>query len=195
MAKRIAIVLGHPDPDTGTYCHALAHAYEIGAREAGHEVARVDVASLDFKLLRTKTDYEAGAAPEALIPSQEALAAADHWVVIYPLWLGTMPALLKGFLEQVLRPGYAYQGPAMGSGFRKLMAGKSARIVITMGMPALVYRWFFRAHSLKSLERNILGFVGIGPIRESLIGLVDAGNDGRRKRWLDRMRTLGRRGV
>ena len=108
MAKRIAIVLGHPDPDTGTYCHALAHAYEIGAREAGHEVARVDVASLDFKLLRTKTDYEAGAAPAALIPSQQALAAADHWVVIYPLWLGTMPALLKGFLEQTLRDGFAF---------------------------------------------------------------------------------------
>ena len=41
-----------------------------------------------------------------------------------------------------------------------------------MGMPALVYRWYFRAHSVKSLERNILGMVGIAPVSETLIGTV-----------------------
>ncbi len=41
-----------------------------------------------------------------------------------------------------------------------------------MGMPALVYRWYFRAHSVRSLERNILGFVGIAPVNETLIGLT-----------------------
>ena len=62
-----------------------------------------------------------------------------------------------------------------------------------MGMPALVYRWFFRAHSLKSLERNILGFVGIGPIRETLIGMVEA-SAASRERWLAKLRALGGRG-
>jgi hypothetical protein len=52
---------------------------------------------------------------------------------------------------------------------------------------------YFRAHSLKSPERNILGFYGIGPIRESLIGMVEAG-EARRKKWLDKMRSLGRKG-
>ena len=74
------------------------------------------------------------------------------------------------------------------------LKNKSARIVVTMGMPALVYRWYFGAHSLKSLERNILGFCGIGPIRESLVGMVD-GPARRRERWLTRMRALGRRGL
>jgi putative NADPH-quinone reductase len=51
------------------------------------------------------------------------------------------------------------------------LAGKGARIIVTTGMPAPIYRWYFGAHSLKSLERNILGFCGFGPIKESLISL------------------------
>jgi putative NADPH-quinone reductase len=60
-----------------------------------------------------------------------------------------------------------------------------------MGMPAVVYRWYFRAHSVKSLERNILGFVGIAPVHETLVGSVDQlGEDGVAK-WKARMRALG----
>ena len=85
---------------------------------------------------------------------------------------GSMPALLKAFLEQVLRPGFAF-GAAERRGMpKKLLAGKSARIVVTMGMPAFFYRLYYRAHSLKSLERNILGFVGIKPVRVTLLGNV-----------------------
>ena len=81
-----------------------------------------------------------------------------------------MPALLKGFLEQVAQPGFAI-GTAKTDGFpAKLLSGRSARVVVTMGMPALIYRWYFRAHSVKALERNILGFAGIAPIHETLIG-------------------------
>jgi putative NADPH-quinone reductase len=118
---------------------------------------------------------------------------ADHLVIFYPLWMGTMPALLKAFLEQVFRPGFAYSEKAEGKGWNRLLKGKSARIVVTMGMPALIYRWYFGAHSLRSLERNILGMCGIGPIRESLIGMVEGGN-ARREKWLDRMYALGRKG-
>jgi len=113
-------------------------------------------------------------------------------VIVYPLWLGTMPALLKGFLEQALRPGFAFD-PRSRSLWARPLKGRSARIVVTMGMPALVYRWYFGAHSLKSLERNILGFCGIRPIRESLFGMVDAAGEARRGRWLERLRAYGQR--
>ncbi len=60
-----------------------------------------------------------------------------------------------------------------------------------MGMTALVYRWYFRAHSVKSLERNILGFVGIAPVHETLVRSVEQlGDDGIAK-WKARMRALG----
>ena len=70
--------------------------------------------------------------------------------------------------------------------------GRSARIVVTMGMPALAYRWYFGAHSLKSLERNILSFCGIRPIRENLFGMVEAAGDAKRRQWLELMRGHGR---
>lgn len=105
-----------------------------------------------------------------------------------------MPALLKAFLEQTFRPGFALPSADAAKTSRKPLSGKSARIVVTMGMPAFVYRWYFRAHSLKSLERSILRFCGIGPIRASLIGAIETTEESYRVRWLGRMRALGQAG-
>ncbi len=74
------------------------------------------------------------------------------------------------------------------------LKGRSARIVVTMGMPTLAYRWYFRAHSLKSLERNILKFAGIAPVRESLFGMVENVSPARRSRWLEQMQDHGAAG-
>jgi putative NADPH-quinone reductase len=192
--KRIVIIQGHPDPSGNRYGHALADAYAKGAVEGGHAIQRIDVARLDFPLLRTKEDWNGGAAPSAIREVQSAIGEAEHLVILYPLWLGAMPALLKAFLEQLFRPGFGITQPETGKMWKKLLTGKSARIVVTMGMPAFLYRWYFRAHSLKSLERNILGFCGIGPIKESLIGMIEAKDPSKRERWLAKMRDLGREG-
>lgn len=194
MAKRVAIIQGHPDPAGGHLCHALADAYADGARAAGHAVRRIEVARLDVPVLRTQAEFERGAAPTSLAEAQDAIRWAEHLVIVFPLWLGTMPALLKAFLEQTLRPGFAFEYGARGFP-KKRLAGRSARIVVTMGMPALVYRWYFGAHGLRGMERNILRFVGIRPIRESLFGMVEAVSDDKRRGWLARMAALGRRGA
>lgn len=190
MIKRILIIQGHPDAGAAHFCHALAMAYADGARAAGHSVQTLDVAKLDFPLLRSKAEWEGGPLPPALKPAQEAIQWAEHMVFFFPLWLGGMPALLKGFLEQVARPGFALSAMD-GKGLpKKLLTGRSARLVVTMGMPAVVYRWVFRAHSLKALERNILGFVGIAPIHETLVGMVE-GEPRDRARWLKKLEQLG----
>ncbi|MCP4319851.1 MAG: NAD(P)H-dependent oxidoreductase [Hyphomicrobiales bacterium] len=189
---RISIIQGHPDPAGNHLCNALGDAYAHGAKAAGHAVNIIDVAHLDFPLLRSQKDWHdgEGATPPGLSEAQKSCLEADHFVFIYPLWLGTMPALLKGFLEQVFRPGIAM---SYGEGFPKaLLKGKSARIVISMGMPALAYRYYFMAHSLKNLQRNILGFVGIKPIRSTVFGMVEQVSDQKRQSWLDKMRELGR---
>ncbi len=189
---RILIVQGHPDPAGGHLCHALAQAYREGALAAGHEVRVIDVAQLDFPLLRTQAEWTDGALPAVLLPSQASIAWAQHLVFVFPLWMGDMPALLKAYFEQVARPGFAFDRSKGGGPLgQKALGGRSARIVVTMGMPALVYRYVFRAHSVKALERNILGFVGIAPIRETLVGQVDTlGADGV-ARWLRTLRRLG----
>lgn len=193
MPRRIALIQGHPDPDDARYCRGLAAAYAKGARLAGHEVREIDVAKLEFPLLRTQGHFKSGAVPADIAAAQDAIGWADHLVIIYPLWLGTMPALLKAFFEQVFRPGFAFEYLPKGR-WRKALKGRSARIVITMGMPAFFYRWFYRAHSLKSLERNILNFSGIGPCRETLIGMVEALGDVKRQKVLRKMSDLGRQG-
>ncbi|MEM6462816.1 MAG: NAD(P)H-dependent oxidoreductase [Pseudomonadota bacterium] len=188
---RIAVIQGHPDSVANHLCHALADAYAQGASAAGHEVDIVAVASLEFPLLRSKDDWLRGeeATPSGLREAQKICTAADHLVLIYPLWLGTMPALLKGFLEQVFRPGVALGD---GRGFPVgLLKGKSARVVVTMGMPALAYRYYFMAHSLKNLQRNILGFAGIKPIRTTIFGLVENVSEKRSQKWMHTMRTIG----
>ncbi len=189
MPRRIAIIQGHPDPRGNHFGHALAEAYAQAATAAGHEVRRIEVAKIDFPLLRSKAEFENGTPPEPIREAQEAIRWADHLVILYPLWHGEMPALLKAFLEQVFRHGFAMTTEDRGWP-KKLLKGKSAHIVVTMGMPAFFYRWYFGAHSLKSLRRNILGFSGIGPIRASLIGMVE-GSAAKREKWLATMRALG----
>ena len=130
--------------------------------------------------------------PPALVPAQQDIVWAQHLVLMFPLWLGDMPALMKAFLEQVARPGLAGAVRAEGAMPPKALAGRSARIVVTMGMPALAYRWVFRAHSVKSLERNILGILGVAPVHETLIGGVAGFRADDVARWC---RTLGRLGA
>lgn len=192
QGQHIVIVQGHPDPAGGHLCHALADAYAQGARQGGHAVRRIDVAQLDFPLLRSQHDWKHGRVPAALVPAQQDLLWCSHLLMLFPLWMGDMPALLKGFIEQVARPGLAGMPTSDGSMPPKALKGRSARLVVTMGMPALVYRYYFRAHSLKSLERNILGMVGIAPVHETLIGLVERLDEVKISRWTARMRKLGR---
>ena len=193
-AKNILLIQGHPDKIKAHLCHALASCYAVGANEAGHVVRWINVAELNFPLLRSQKAWEEGALPTVLQPAQDDIAWATHIVLFFPLWLGDMPALLKGFLEQVARPGFAFEREKGATSFgKKGLTGRSARIVVTMRMPALVYRWFYRAHSVKSLERNILGFVGISPVHETLIGMAGNLKAGDAQKWLKKLRRMGQR--
>jgi len=189
-ARGAAIIQGHPDSGERHLCHALADAYAEGATAAGHAVSRIEVAQLDFPILRTAEDFQRSVLPEALIPARDAIVSARHLVIVFPLWFGTMPALLKAFLEQAMRPGVAFEYRAHGFP-RALLSGRSARIVVTMGMPAPIYRWWFGAHGVRGLERNVLRFVGLRPVRETLLGSVGEASETRRGEWLARMKRHG----
>lgn len=190
VPRRITIIQGHPDADHGHLCHALADAYRSGAEAAGAEVRTVDVARMSFPMIRNREDFERGTRPPDIQEAQSMIRTSDHLVIVYPLWLGTMPALLKGFLEQVFRYDFAFE-PLPGGRYSRKLAGRSARVVVTMGMPVFAYRWYFGAHSLKSLERNVLKFAGIRPVRESLFGNVENASDKTRQRWLAHLHRLG----
>src|SRR5688500_12233228 len=105
---RILIIDGHPDARPQRFMHALARAYCDGAKAAGHEVEMLTVGALDFPLLRTAEDFQIGEPSPTIRAAQESIRRAEHVVILFPLWLGAMPALLKAFFEQTLRPGFAF---------------------------------------------------------------------------------------
>jgi len=192
MGKNILVIDAHPDGSPGRLVHALAAKYANAAEAGGHLVQVVKLCELEFPWLRSAAEF--AEPPKGVIGSQQQhFRWADHVVIIYPLWLGSMPALLKAYLEQVMRPGFAF-AYGKGKGLpKKLLVGKSARIVVTMGMPSLFYQLYYRSHSVRSLARNILGFVGFKPVRVSLIGNVE-GSVKARERCINELLAHARRG-
>jgi putative NADPH-quinone reductase len=195
MPSRIAIIQGHPDPEKGHYCNALAQAYAEGARAASHKVDIIETARLDLPFIRNQKQWREKHTDPAILAVQETVRNADHLVIIYPLWLGDMPAILKSFLEHLSCGGFVISLDQNGHWDQNLK-GKSARVIVTMGMPAIAYRLFYFSHSLKSLERNILKFAGVKPVRTSLLGMVEGEKRApARAKWLAEIRDLGARAV
>lgn len=188
---RIAVINGHPDASPERFCAGLTEAYGTAAQAAGHQVTGFAVGAHTVPLLKNEAEFEAPPPPE-FEEAREAIRAADHLVLIFPLWFGTMPAALKAYLEQLGRDNF-FIGPTEGPGFpAKKMRGKSARIIVTMGMPALAYRFIFGAHSVKALEGAILGLAGFKPVRHSLCGTVADAKQ--RQRMLSTVTALGQEG-
>jgi putative NADPH-quinone reductase len=191
--KRILVINGHPDPASEHLCAALAEAYARGATVAGHEVARLDVGALDFPLIRSLKDYQSGEVTEDMARAQESVKHAHHLVFVFPIWFGSPPALLKGFFEQLLRYGFSWSSPqaAMSS----VLTGKSARLIVTMGMPTPVFRFLLGSHGLAGLEKGLFLVTGVGPVRRTLLGGAHDDAPQRKAKWLALAEDLGRRGA
>jgi len=191
-ARKVLVINGHPDPSPDRLCSALARAYAEGAMEAGLQVRRLSIGEMTFPLVRTATEFAAPARDQTILDAQQDFTWADHVVLVHPLWLGSEPAMLKAFLEQVLRYGFAL--PAEGMRLRGLLKGRSIRLVVTMGMPAMAYRLAFGGPGLKALMPMAFFISGFWPIRIRLIGGVGSASAAKRAGWLGQMRRFGRRG-
>jgi putative NADPH-quinone reductase len=167
--KRIAIINGHPDASPERLCSALARAYRDGAEAAGFKVEQIDIAAIDFPILRQPADFTTKSTQPTIVEAQAKILDANHLVFIFPLWLGGPPALLKAFLEQLARGQFLLREgkhgfPAGG------LKGRSVRVIVTMGMPPLVYRVIFGARGIKAFNQGILRLAGLSPIRTSYFG-------------------------
>jgi putative NADPH-quinone reductase/1,4-dihydroxy-2-naphthoate octaprenyltransferase len=186
---RVLVVLGHPRE--ASLCGALADAFAEGAAGTGALVRRLSLAGRAFEL------NVLGRSPrdQALEPIvEEAIALidwADHLVFVFPTWWGTMPALLKGFLDRVLLPGRAFVECEGGTGYQGLLGGKSAHLLVTMDTPPVIHRVVYRAPGLNGLGRATLGFCGVAPVRRTVFGSVKDSTPERRSAWLARARALG----
>lgn len=122
----------------------------------------------------------------------DTLTASEHWVFVFPLWLGDMPAILKGFLERILQPDLIRRHGTDSAMNWRIFDNKSARLIMTMGMPVTVYRFWYWPHALKLFRNNILHFIGVKPVRETLFGMVAEVSHEKREQWLKEVEALGK---
>lgn len=193
MPKRILVINGHPDTRPERFCSALTAAYVQSAMDAGHEVRRIDVGTLDFPLLAKFEEFRVSPENPALRKAQVDIAWAEHLVFIHPLWLGAAPALLKGFLERVACGGFGFDSGTAGNPHRGLV-GKSARLIVTMGMPSLAYRVLFGGFGVRAFARGILRISGVSPVRITYFGGVEL-SERARDRFVAKVRRLAAAGL
>jgi putative NADPH-quinone reductase len=188
--SKIMIVVGHPQ--NNTFCEALGNAYRKGAQSAGHDAQLFVLSQLKFDpILHEGYHREQPLEPE-LRGAYVALAECDHLVLIFPLWCGDMPALLKGFIERILQPDLLARQSTESAMNWHIFTNKTARIVMTLGMPVSIYRFWYGGHALKLLTRNILHFIGIKPVRHTLFGMVATATPAKRDGWVRQVEDLGR---
>ena len=186
---KVLVIHGHPEATSfGT---ALASAYEDGARGACHDVRSLKLSEMDFDPVLRGRGHRFEAAEPDIEAAREAIAWAEHLVIQYPTWWASVPALLKGFFDRTLVPGFAYRYHERGSGWDKLLKGRSARLLVTMDAPAVFDSLYYFASSRRAVSKGVLGFCGIAPTHVATFSPIKRSSETRRAAWLDRCRRLG----
>lgn len=186
---KILLINGHPDKES--YNYALAASYVKGAQNSGAEVQEINIGELDFNPnlqfgYRKRTELE----PD-LIKAQESIKWADHIVWVYPVWWGSVPALMKGFLDRVLLPGFAFKKREGSVWWDKFLNGKTSRIICTMDQPTWYYRWFNGRPSHIAMKRLTMNFIGIKKVKITSIGPLRLSTAEFRGEWLEKIEKLG----
>lgn len=186
---RVLVIQGHPRTDS--LCAALGSAYADGARRAGADVSWLTLADLAFDLnVRQPSPGQQPLEPD-LAHARDLIAQSDHLVFVYPTWWGTMPALLKGFLDRVLVPGWAFEFHDDGRTWDKLLTSHTAELITTMDTPPWAHRVFNRRPGHNAMRRATLGFCGVRTVHEMVCGPVITSSRALRGAWLKRAYALG----
>lgn len=190
MNKSILIINGHPDKES--FCTALAEKYKLGTDTSGADCTLIHLNKLDFSPVlkygyRKRTDFE----PD-LAGMWDLISNATHLVFVYPNWWGTYPSLLKGFIDRVFLPGFAFEYQEKSPLPKKLLTGKTARLIVTTDTPNWYYSLIYKKPGHNSMKKSILGFCGIRPVKISTFGAIRSSTETQRKKWLDKVEKLGR---
>lgn len=186
---RISVI--HAHPDHASFGLALSRAYAAGARDAGHEVRDTVLRELEFDPILHHGYRIIQPLEPDLAKAREDIEWAQHLVFQYPTWWGGQPALLKGFLDRVFLPGWAFKYREGGKLWDRLLSGRSARLLVTMDAPGFYDRLVHRASSRRSMSHAVLRFCGIKPVRVTTFSSVKTSTQAKRESWLTSTHTLG----
>jgi NAD(P)H dehydrogenase (quinone) len=188
--KKILLINGHPDAESFNF--ALVAAYKKGVAETGAEIQEITIKDLNFNLnlgygYRKRTELEAD-----LLGAQEKIKWANHLVWFYPVWWGSYPAIMKGFIDRVFLPGFAFKKRENSVWWDKLLQNKSAHIIATLDQPAWYYWLVYRQPSTNALKKLTLQFCGIHPVKVTSIGPIRLSKESYRNNWLSKIEKFGR---
>ena len=189
MSKRILVILGHPAKES--FSSALANSYIEGAKAAGNEVQLISVGNLSFDPILHNGYATIQPLEPDLVAGQAAITWAEHLVFVYPTWWGGMPALLKGFIDRVFLPGFAFKFRQGSQFWDRLLSGRSAHLLVTMDTPPWYFRWVYRMPGHNQMKRTILEFSGIKPVVISSFGPIKSSTPQKREKWLAKANSYG----
>jgi putative NADPH-quinone reductase len=159
---RVLVIDGHPDQ--GRLTSFLLDHYVANLSSAAI-VERIAVRDLNFD-----PNLRHGYGTEQILePDLQGVAAAieacDHIIVAFPMWWGGEPMLLKGLLDRILLPGFAFRYHKKGPFWDRLLAGRSADLIVTMDTPPWYLSLIYGDPISKRWRQQIFGFCGFKPIR------------------------------
>lgn len=187
---RILVIDGHPD--AGSLSDGLACAYVAGARAAGHDVRIARLREMRFDpILHGGFNAPQPLEPD-LLAAREAIRWCQHLVIVTPCWWWSVPALLKGFIDRVFLPGFGVEYLNRFPYIRKLMTGRSARVIYTQNSPQWLAILAREDLFWRSMRRGFLGHCGFSPIRRTVLASVEHASQSKRERWLREANQLGR---
>ena len=168
--KKILIINGHPDKESFNF--GLSEAYKKGAEKSNGEIKVINIRALNFSPnlqfgYRKRTELE----PD-LLEAQKLIKWADHLVWIYPIWWGSVPAIMKGFIDRVFLPGFAFKKRADSVWSDKLLTRKTARIICTLDQPGWYYKWVYGSPSHHAMKKLTLQYVGVKKVKITTIGPI-----------------------
>ena len=188
--KNVLIINGHPDPES--YNHGLAEAYQEGAGTTEAQVEILHLHQLTFDPIlrygyRQRTELE----PD-LRRAIELIQAADHLVWVFPMWWFGAPALIKVFIDRIFLPGIMFEYVEGKSFPKKLLKGKTGRMIVTADTPRWYDRWFMGRPAIRQFKKGTLEFCGVSPVKVTYIATIKGSTDAFRQQWLQRVNQLGK---
>lgn len=191
--KKIFVLVGHPDSES--LSAEFAGSYAAGARSVGHEVRLIKLGELQFDPILHRGYKSAQPLEPDLLKVQEYIRWANHFVIFYPAWFSTMPALLKGLFDRLWLPGFAFQfykeGIFKDRLWRSLLKGRTARVFVLSDSPPIFSRLIF-GDTTNEIRKGILWFAGFRA-RVKKIGPVKFITEPKVQKWKQRFHQWGRR--
>ncbi len=185
VGMKVYLLLGHPNETS--FNGQLADAYEKALLEKGHQVRRQNIGTMQFDPILWKGYAAIQELETDLKQAQENILWCDKWIIIYPVWWGAVPAILKGFLDRTLLPGFAFKYHDKDPFWDKYLRNKSAHIITTSDAPSIWLWWQYGNSDIKAIRKATLEFCGIRPVKVTRISRVKYLDEKQRRHVIEKV--------